>query len=578
MSDFDIIIRDGLIIDGEGGAPERGDLGIRDGKIAAIGQFRGTARTEIDATGLIVTPGFVDIHSHYDGQATWENHLAPSSGHGVTTVVMGNCGVGFAPCRPHQRAMLVSVMEGVEDIPEVVMIEGLPWNWETFPEYLQALDERHFDIDVAAQLPHSALRVYVMGERAARHEPPTPDDLAEMRRLTTEAMRAGAIGVSTSRNMIHRTKAGELIPSLYSETEELENLARGLADAGSGVFQIIPSISGDVEQEFEIIQRVARAAERPVSFSLLQMPNRPDGEWRQYLSSSERANEAGLDIRAQVAPRPVGVLYGLELSFNPFSLHPSYRQIAALPLAQKHEAMRDPEFRRTLLSEAPEGTNPVALQIVNDFPYAYRMGNPPVYDPDPAMRIDQIAEREGVDVASLAYDMLLEQDGHAILYRPGANFRDGNFDAIHEMLAHPRSLVGLADGGAHYGVICDASFPTYLLTRWHRDAGEEERMPLAHVIKALSSQNADAVGLTDRGRLRVGAKADVNVIDLAALHLHAPTAIYDLPAGGRRLQQPADGYRATIVSGEITRLNGASTGALPGRLTRPTKPAAVNAA
>jgi N-acyl-D-aspartate/D-glutamate deacylase len=579
MADFDLIIRGGEVHDGLGGRGRIADIAIRDGVIAAIGTIEGVAAEEIDAAGRIVTPGFVDVHTHYDGQATWENRLAPSSNHGVTTVVMGNCGVGFAPCRPAEREMLVAVMEGVEDVPEVVMIEGLPWNWETFPDYLDALEARELDVDIAAQLPHSALRVYVMGERAATHEPPNADDLAQMRALTTEAIRAGAIGVSTSRNLMHRTKAGDLAPSLFSEEDELLALAQGLRDAGTGVFQMIPRVMGPAKDEFRLMRHVAEAAQRPLSFSLLQMPAGDPGEWRAHLDALTAANAGGgVEMRAQVAPRPVGMLYGLDLSFHPFVFHPSFRAIADLPLSEKVKAMRDPAMRAKLLAEAPEDSNPVSVKTAEAFKFAYPMGREPNYEPDIADRIDNRAKALGITPEAYAYDLLLKDEGRALLYQPGANYRDGNLDAVRTMLGHPDTIVGLADGGAHYGMICDASFPTFFLERWARDADEADRIPLPQAIAALTSRPADTVGLSDRGRIVVGAKADLNVIDLAALHLHRPSVVRDLPAGGKRLRQGADGYVATIVSGAVTYLNGEPSGALPGRLVRGARPAVAQAA
>lgn len=569
MADFDLIIRGGEVHDGLGGPARIADIGIRDGVIAAIGTVQGSATDTIDAAGRIVTPGFVDVHTHYDGQATWENRLAPSSNHGVTTVVMGNCGVGFAPCRPAEREMLVAVMEGVEDIPEVVMTEGLPWNWETFPDYLDALDARGLDVDVAAQLPHSALRVYVMGERAATHEPPNADDLAQMRTLTTEAIRAGAIGVTTSRNLMHRTKAGELAPSLFSEEDELLALAAGLRDAGTGVFQMIPRVMGPAKEEFRLMHHVAQEAQRPLSYSLLQMPAGDPGEWRVHLDALTAANaEGGVEMRAQVAPRPVGMLYGLDLSFHPFVFHPSFRAIADLPLAEKVRTMRDPAMRAMLLAEKPEDSNPVSVKTAEAFKFAYPMGREPNYEPALADRIDNKARALGISAEEYAYDLLLEDEGKAILYQPGANYRDGNLDAVRVMLGHPDTIVGLADGGAHYGMICDASFPTFFLERWARDADEADRIPLPQAIAALTSKPADTVGLCDRGRITVGAKADLNVIDLARLHLHRPSVVRDLPAGGKRLRQGANGYVATIVSGAVTYRDGEPSGALPGRLVR----------
>ena len=568
MADFDLIIRGGTVHDGLGGAPRIVDIAVKDGRIAAMGAVSGSATEVISAAGLIVTPGFVDVHTHYDGQATWENRLAPSSGHGVTSVVMGNCGVGFAPCKPEQRDILVKVMEGVEDVPEVVMTEGLPWNWETFPQYLDALAARRFDVDVAAQLPHSALRVFVMGERAAGHEPPSADDLAQMRRLTTEAIRAGALGVSTSRNMLHRTKAGELAPSLFSEEDELAALAEGLKDAGRGVFQIIPAPMGDARSEFALMRRLAERSGRPLSYTLIQMPAGDPDAWRQSLEALSAAAKDGLQMRAQVAPRPVGMFYGLDLSFHPFAFHPSYKKIAHLPRTERVARMQDPHFRAQLLSEQPEDTNTVNVKTVKSFQYAYVWGEDANYEPELADRIDQRAKAAGLSVEEYAYDLLLANDGKAIFYQPGANYRERNLDAVREMLGHPQSVVGLADGGAHYGMICDASFPTYFLARWARDASEAQRIALPQAIAALTSEPATLAGLNDRGRLAVGLKADINVIDLSRLKVHVPSVVYDLPAGGRRMRQLADGYVATIVSGKVTYRNGEHTGELPGRLIR----------
>jgi len=573
MARVDLVIRGGSLHDGLGGEPIVGDVAIRDGLIVAIGQVDDVGEDEIDARGKIVTPGFIDVHTHYDGQATWETRMAPSSNHGVTSVVMGNCGVGFAPCRPGEHDMLVKLMEGVEDVPEVVMTEGLPWNWETFPDYLDALDQRQLDIDVAAQLPHSALRVFVMGVRGADGEPPTSDDLAAMRKLTAEAMRAGAMGVSTSRNNLHRTRAGDLAPSVHSEEDELQAIAQGLRDAGTGVYQIIPQVFGDAESEFALMRRLSETAQRPLSFSLLQtMTGDPDA-WRKSLALLTAANAEGVPIKAQVFPRPVGYLYGLDLSFHPFCLHPSFQPLLDLPLTEKVRAMRDPALRARLLAETPQDANAVFVATVDGFRFAMPLGDPPNYQPDPRDQIGRKAKQAGLSVAEYAYDLLLENEGRNIFFMPAANYRDGNLDAAREMAAHPYTVLGLGDGGAHYGMICDASYPTFVLQTWVRDAPAEKKVALKDAIRALTSDPADLVGFQDRGRLAVGYKADVNIIDLERLRLHAPTVVRDLPAGGRRLRQQADGFVATIVAGQVTYREGVHTGAVPGRLVRGAQPA-----
>ncbi|MFM5895773.1 MAG: N-acyl-D-amino-acid deacylase family protein [Novosphingobium sp.] len=568
MAHYDLIIRGGTVIDGTGADGRVADVAVKDGRIAAIGSDLGEADEVIEAPGKLVTPGFVDVHTHFDGQVTWDSRLAPSSGHGVTTAVMGNCGVGFAPCRPEQRGDLVKLMEGVEDIPEVVMTEGLPWNWETFPEFLDALAERHLDIDIAAQIPHSALRVYVMGDRAVRKEAPTADDLAQMRGLVAEGIRAGGFGVTTSRNVMHRTRAGEIAPSLYSDVDELCALADGLSDADAGVFQIIPAPAEPAEVEFPILRQIAEHSGRPISFTLLEVGSQPGAGWRHHLEGLTQAANDGLTMRGQVAPRPVGMFFGLDVSLHAFSSHPSYKPIAHLPLAERVAKMRDAAFRAQLLSENAEDTNPTTLALIDAFRGAYQWDDEPNYEPSREHRVDERAKVAGLTIAEYAYDALLVRDGHALFYLPAANYTEGNLDAVREMLGHPSTVMALADGGAHYGLICDASFPTFYLQRWVRDASEAERIPLAQAIAELTSKPAALIGMTDRGRIAVGMKADLNVIDLAALKVKVPTIAYDLPAGGKRMQQGAEGILATIVSGVVTYRNGEHTGALPGRLVR----------
>ena len=571
--DFDIILRGGTIVDGSGGEPFVGDVGIRGKTIAAVGSFAGRGREEIDAAGRTVTPGFVDIHTHYDGQITWENRLAPSSGHGVTTVVMGNCGVGFAPARPHQREMMIRMMEGVEDIPEAVMAEGLPWNWETFPQYLDAIGQRHADIDFAAQLPHNPLRVYVMGQRGADCEPPTAEDLAQMRALTAEAIRAGAVGVSTTRHLAHRYRDGRNVPTVSSEDAELLALAGGLRDAGAGVFEMLGDDRVSGQDTVALLRRLVEASGRPLSFTLTQ-PADGNDRWRVILDGIARANADGLAIKAQVMPRPVGILVGLDLSLHPFAFHPSFRAIAPLPLAEKVRAMRDPDLRRRLLEERSQDPHAFFKSVVDDTDWLFPLGDPPNYHPDKSDSIAARARAAGRDPLEVIYDALLEDEGRAVLYRPSANRTGERFEGAGQaFLRDPNVLLGLSDGGAHYGMICDAALPTYFLTHWVGHADPAKRVELPRAIRMLASDTASAVGFHDRGRIVPGMKADINLIDLARLRLHAPRPVYDLPAGGRRLVQDANGFDLTLVSGEVTYRGGRATGALPGRLVRGARPA-----
>src|SRR5215813_1483737 len=429
MHAYDLLVRNGLVVDGTGSEPFEADVGIQDNRIAAVGKLSGRRREEIDARGKLVTPGFVDVHTHYDGQVTWEQRLAPSSNHGVTTVVMGNCGVGFAPSRPEHRELMVRLMEGVEDIPDVVMTEGLPWNWESFTDYLDALSMRRTDIDFAAQVPHSPLRVYVMGERGATLEPPTQRDLARMRELTADAVRAGAIGVSTSRVYAHRFRDGRPAPSVNTAEEEVLALAAGLKDAGRGVFQMVPNTDLPVEQQYQLLRRIALTSGRPVSFTYTQNPNGP-GQWREMYRCLEQAAREGLRIKGQVLPRPTGALLGLELSYHPFSLNPSYRALAHLPLAQKVRAMRDPQLRARLLAETPEDPHPFFRYVVSDLEQMFVLGDPPNYNPTADESLAAAARRAGVSPAELIYEVLLRRDGHEMIYRPMGNSEGDRFQSV----------------------------------------------------------------------------------------------------------------------------------------------------
>jgi len=564
---YDLIIRGGTIVDGSGRSPFLGDLAIRGGVIAAIGNVVGAAAEEIDATDCIVTPGFVDVHTHYDGQITWENRLVPSSDHGVTTVVMGNCGVGFAPVRPGDEGLMIRLMEGVEDIPEVVMATGVPFDWSSFPEYLDAIEARESDVDFAAQIPHSPLRVFVMGQRGADLEPATGDDLTEMTRLTREAVEAGALGVSTSRYLFHRFRSGAHVPSARSSIDELQALGAGLREAGAGVFQCIPSIDSDPAEEVAVMTAVARASRRPVNFSLIHNPAQPHG-WETYLRSISSARDEGFELNGQFSARPTGVLLGLDLTFHPFALNPSYRPLADLPLEDKVCRLRDPELRARLIAEEIDDPNPMFRMLLERLTTIFRLDDPADYDFHPEDSLQARAAREGRDSREVIYDALLEDEGRAVLCAFGNDVQD-YLERTAPLIGSDNLIVALGDGGAHYGMICDAAYTTYMLTgRVGRDG-----LDLATTIRALTSQPAGSVGLCDRGVLAAGYKADVNVIDLDHLTLRRPHVRRDLPAGGRRLAQGAKGYVATLVSGVVTHRDDRSTGALPGRLVRGQRPA-----
>ncbi|HWA92718.1 MAG TPA: amidohydrolase family protein [Rhizomicrobium sp.] len=564
---MDLVIRHGTVADGTGSALREADVAVKGGRIAAIGKVADKGSQEIDARGLLVTPGFVDIHTHYDGQATWDERLAPSSWHGVTTVVMGNCGVGFAPVRADDQGRLIELMEGVEDIPGAALHEGLDWRWESFGGYLDALETKPHDIDLCAQLPHGALRVYVMGERGAKLEPATEQDIAEMRVLTAEAMRAGALGFSTSRTLNHRTVKGDPTPSLRATHEELMGIALGMKDAGSGVIELISDFDNpDPLTEFAMLRGLVEASGRPLSLSLAQAGKSADG-WKGLLGLIERAARDGLPMRGQVAPRPIGLLLGLQGTLNPFVAHETFAAIKDRPLGEKVAAMRDPSFRARMMAENDaRQTHPLARRVMA-FDQIYPLGDPPDYEPPRETAIAVQAARRSLDPAALAYDMLLEDEGRAFLFSPFANYTNHNLDCCGEMIAHPDTVMGLGDGGAHVGIISDGSYPTYLLTHWGRDRGHG-RFDVAYLVKRQTSDTARAVGLMDRGVLAPGRKADLNVIDFDRLRVQAPRMAFDLPAGGKRLLQGADGYVATIVSGEVVYRDGRATGALPGKLVR----------
>jgi N-acyl-D-amino-acid deacylase len=564
---YDLLIRGGTIVDGSGDEPYVADLGVLDGRIVAIGTLEGDADDLIEAEGLTVTPGFIDVHTHYDGQAVWSNRLAPSSAHGVTTVIIGNCGVGFAPCRKEDHDTLVRVMEGVEDIPGVVMVEGLDWSWETFPQFLDVLDSRPRDIDIAAYLPHNPLRVYAMGDRGARREKATADDLAQMRQLACEAMKAGAIGFATDRVKIHVTADKQQIPSYEADIGEIEEIVRGMVDGGGGLIQFmpdvpIPSYRGVIEPMIEISKRTGQ----PLTFSLAKGYDSSSSAADEALEMCAEASRMGPRVMAQIFPRPIGLVFGLELSSNPFSLCPSYIEIADLPLEERVALMRDPEMRRRLITEAPSEGN-IYLSKAREWDWMFPLAEWPNYEPSAADSVAGRAKAHGVTPEEEVYDLLLQNDGHTNLLVALGNFPDHSLDGILDMIKHPNAVIGLGDGGAHYALICDASFPTSVLAHWVRDRAGE-RIPLPSAIKSLTSIPADLMGLGDRGLLKPGYKADINVFDLPAVRLKAPRVVYDLPAGGKRLDQEAEGFVATIVSGKCIARNGKPTGSLPGRLIR----------
>ena len=568
---YDLIIRNGTIVDGLGGEPYVGDVAVRDGLIAAVGSVNGsTTKREIDATGLLITPGFVDLHTHYDGQSIWSERLTPSSAHGVTTVVMGNCGVGFAPCRQEDHDVLVDVMAGVEDIPGVVMTDGLPWNWETFPQYMDALDAGKRDIDVAAYLPHSPLRVYVMGQRGANREPATTEDLALMRKLAKEAIEVGALGFASSRLTIHKTESGSPIPSYDAAREEIEEIARGVVDGGGGLLQFVPDIpAGGYQPVLQTVFDVAEDVGLPVTFTLV-VGNTGDATWPDAVTMIEKANSRtgahDPQVTAQLLPRPIGLIIGLQLTANPFVLYPSYQEIAHLPLAERVAEMRKPEVRARILADKPGHGHPI-LYVAQMWDWIFPLDDNPNYEPDPADSIGARARALGINPMEEAYDRLLDDDGRAMLLVATSNLENNTLDTVGELLHRDDVVLGLGDGGAHYGMICDASYSTYFLAHWARDR-KSGRFEVSDAIRRLTSVPARVAGLGDRGRIAVSYKADLNVIDHAALRIHKPMLTYDLPAGGRRLDQTADGYVATIVSGEVIAENGVPTDARPGKLVR----------
>ena len=564
---YDLIIKNGTVYDGTGDKPFVADIAIKGRKIEAIGELEEVSKQTINAEGKIVAPGFVDIHTHYDGQVTWDPYLRPSTYHGVTTVVMGNCGVGFSPCKPEERDWLISLMEGVEDIPGTALHEGINWQWESFPEYLDILENKPLAIDVGTQIPHGAVRAYVMGTRGINREEATQEEIDRMSQLVKEAIQAGAFGFSTSRTEKHRDSSGALTPSITAHKNELVSIANSIGELNSGVLQGISDFY-DFESEFDIFKEMSQSSGRPISITVEQMDQRPDW-WHQLLDGIEAAQNKGINMYGQVPPRATGINMGLEVTLNPFTFYPSFYDLSKKSLEEKVATMRDPKFKKKLLSEQPVSIgNPLVEEITQSFNKMFRLGDPANYEPDPDSSFKAIAKKQNISPQEVAYDCLLEKEGKALIYHPLFNYLPGNLDFVEKMLNHPYSISGLGDAGAHCGAISDASFPTTLIQHWGRDRTRGKKIPLEKLISMQTLETSRLLGISDRGVLKEGYKADINVIDFDNLTLHEPEVLHDLPAGGRRLVQKASGYEYTIVSGQIAFKNGEATGALNGRLIR----------
>jgi len=561
----DLVIRGGMVIDGTGAAPRRADVAVDGDKISAVGDIAAKGRREIDATGLIVTPGWVDIHTHYDGQATWDPVMGPSSWHGVTTAIMGNCGVGFAPVRADAHDFLIELMEGVEDIPGSALAEGIDWKWESFPEYLDALESKKRTIDVGVHVPHASVRAYVLGERCNTDYEPNAGEIAEMAGIVREGVIAGALGFSTSRTLLHKDLKGVHMPGTFAGSDEMLALGLSMKGLKHGVFEMVSDHLGD-DDEWMWVKGFANETNLPVT---LVATSAGAYQGDKMYNIAEEARAHGMDIRPQIAGRPTGILQGLTSSFNVFSGHPTYRRdIAPLPLEEKVAMMQRPDVRKALLSEesAMRGggmADPSALLF-----HVFPLGDNPNYEPDREGSVGGMAEAAGMTPMEMMYDLLLRDDGRELFYQPLGGYFTYNFDFFRKNMQHPNVLFGLSDGGAHCGVIADAGMPTFILTHWARDRTKGEKFPLEFLVRKLTSDTAKAYGLNDRGQLKEGMLADINIIDFERLRLFRPEAVYDLPAGGRRLVQRAEGYRYTVKSGEVTFKDGEHTGALPGGLVR----------
>ena len=568
----DTVIRGGTIVDGSGKPGYTGDVALEGGKIAQVGGKAGPGKREINASGQLVTPGFVDVHTHYDGQATWDKELAPSSWHGVTTVLMGNCGVGFAPVKrsKSEQSDLIGMMESIEEIPGIALADGLKWNWETFPEYLDALAEMPRAIDVAAQIPHHPLRVYVMGERAVRREAATPDDIKTMRDAVRQALEVGAFGFTTSRTNSHKTPTGEMVPGRYSEVQELLGIGSAFTGLKHGAF----GMNSDFDEEpaeLEWMTKFGRETGRPIWFLLTDRPT-DRARWERLMQGVHKARKEGAMVTAQIAGRPVGVLLGIDTALNPFSIRPSYQALLELPVAERMKRVQDPAFRAQVLKEAP---SPELLNRLSQFRQfittawdrMFPLTDPPNYEPRKEYSIAGMAARSNRTPDEVAYDYL-SASADRFLFFPVVGYNEDNLNIIQTMLEDETTLLGLSDGGAHCSSIIDASVPTWMLMHWARDRSRGPRLPLEKLVKRQTRDTASFFGFHDRGMLNEGLKADVNVIDFENLRLFVPEVRYDLPMGGRRLVQRADGYKHTFVSGVETFAGGKYTGATPGRLVR----------